>query len=275
MDHGYPQILDPDLLKMYITQGKITEKSVETNIEKLKQITIQATGSISWRAEGIKYRYNELFIDIIENVNVLISNRGTVLKSDVVGQVIMKTQLSGMPECKFGINDKLLVRENDKNDGQAQQKGIQIDDIKFHQCVRLGRFDRDRSITFIPPDGTFEVMTYRVSANINLPFKITPVIQEFENENRVEYSIKLRAIFEHSNFANSVVVKIPVPSNTANVKIYGAGIGKGKYEPDKSCIMWRIKKFQGDQEYILTGVANLVQTKNEKVWQKPPITMEF
>ena len=109
--------------------------------------------------------------------------------------------------------------------------------------MRLGRFDRDRSITFIPPDGTFEVMTYRVSQNINLTFKITPVIQEFENEFRVEYSIKLRAIFEHSNFANNVVVKIPVPSNTANVKIYGAGIGKGKYEPDKSCIMWRIKKF--------------------------------
>jgi|TARA_B110001450_G_C17611039_1_gene477283 AP-2 complex subunit mu-1 len=85
-----------------------------------------------------------------------------------------------MPECKFGINDKLLIRES--NNGQAadaektQQKGIQIDDIKFHQCVKLARFDRDRSITFIPPDGVFEVMTYRVSQNINLPFKITPVI---------------------------------------------------------------------------------------------------
>jgi AP-2 complex subunit mu-1 len=84
MDFGYPQILDPDLLKMYITQGKIGSKE-ETNIEKLKQITIQATGSISWRAEGIKYRFNELFIDIIENINVLLSNRGTVLRSDVIG----------------------------------------------------------------------------------------------------------------------------------------------------------------------------------------------
>jgi AP-2 complex subunit mu-1 len=119
MDYGYPQILDPDLLKMYITMGKISEKQ-ETNIEKLKQITIQATGSISWRAEGIKYRYNELFIDIIESVNVLISNRGTVLKSDVVGQVIMKTQLTGMPECKFGINDKLLIRDNtNAKDGET------------------------------------------------------------------------------------------------------------------------------------------------------------
>jgi AP-2 complex subunit mu-1 len=25
-----------------------------------------------------------------------------------------------MPECKFGINDKLLVRDNDKADGAAQ-----------------------------------------------------------------------------------------------------------------------------------------------------------
>jgi hypothetical protein len=46
----------------------------------------------------------------------------------------MKTQLSGMPECKFGINDKLLIRDNtNAADGEkTQQKGIQIDDIKFH-----------------------------------------------------------------------------------------------------------------------------------------------
>lgn len=69
---------------MYITQGKIKSGEIQ-NIEKLKQITIQATGAISWRAEGIKYKFNELFIDIIENINVLISNRGTVLKSDVIG----------------------------------------------------------------------------------------------------------------------------------------------------------------------------------------------
>ena len=59
-------------------------------------------------------------------MNVLLSNRGTVLKSDVVGQVVMKTQLTGMPECKFGINDKLLIRDNaNAVDGEkTQQKGI-------------------------------------------------------------------------------------------------------------------------------------------------------
>ncbi len=106
MDYGLPQICDPDLLKLYITQGKA--KKVST-AEDMKAITIQATGAIPWRADGIRYRKNELFIDIIENVNVLISNKGTLLRSDVVGQVVMKTKLTGMPECKFGINDKLFM----------------------------------------------------------------------------------------------------------------------------------------------------------------------
>jgi len=34
MDYGYPQLLDADLLKMYITQGKVQKE--ETNLEKLK-----------------------------------------------------------------------------------------------------------------------------------------------------------------------------------------------------------------------------------------------
>ena len=33
----------------------------------------------------------------------------------------MKSQLTGMPECKFGINDKLLVRE--LGSGNAAQDG--------------------------------------------------------------------------------------------------------------------------------------------------------
>merc|ERR1711892_219676 len=33
--------------------------------------------------------------------------------------------------------------------------------VKFHQCVRLSRFDNDRTISFIPPDGEFELMSYR------------------------------------------------------------------------------------------------------------------
>lgn len=107
MDYGYPQITDADLLKEYITQG--SKKIDITNAEKLKQITIRATGAISWRPENLHYSNNIVYIDVMESVNVLISTRDTLLKAEVLGQILMKTQLSGMPECKLGINDKLII----------------------------------------------------------------------------------------------------------------------------------------------------------------------
>jgi AP-2 complex subunit mu-1 len=117
MDYGYPQITDTDLLKEYITQGE--QKLDLTNAEKLKQITIRATGAISWRPENLRYTNNVAYIDVIESVNVLISTRDTLLKTDVQGQVMMKTQLSGMPECKLGINDKLIIKVQDQDPTSA------------------------------------------------------------------------------------------------------------------------------------------------------------
>lgn len=38
------------------------------------------------------------------------------------------------------------------------KQSIAIDDCTFNQCVRLSKFDSERSISFIPPDGEFELM---------------------------------------------------------------------------------------------------------------------
>ena len=70
-------------------------------------ITSQVTGQIGWRRKG--NRRNELFWDVLEYVNLLMSPQGQVLSAHVPGKVIMKSHLSGTPECKFGINDKIVV----------------------------------------------------------------------------------------------------------------------------------------------------------------------
>ncbi|PAA60256.1 hypothetical protein BOX15_Mlig027951g1 [Macrostomum lignano] len=105
MDYGYPQNTDTGILKTYITQQGIKSQTKEETTK----ITNQVTGQIAWRREGIKYRRNELFLDVIESVNLLMSPQGQVLSAHVSGRVQMKSFLSGMPECKFGINDKIVV----------------------------------------------------------------------------------------------------------------------------------------------------------------------
>lgn len=44
--------------------------------------------------------------------------------------------------------------------------------------MKLGKFNKERAITFVPPDGAFELMTYRITENVNLPFKIIPIIDD-------------------------------------------------------------------------------------------------
>jgi AP-1 complex subunit mu len=45
---------------------------------------------------------------------MLVSNNGTVLKSEIIGTLKMKSALSGMPELKLGLNDKTLFEMTGK-----------------------------------------------------------------------------------------------------------------------------------------------------------------
>jgi len=47
----------------------------------------------------------------------------------------------------------------------GKSKSVELEDVKFHQCVRLSRFENDRTISFIPPDGEFELMSYRLNTH--------------------------------------------------------------------------------------------------------------
>lgn len=122
-----------------------------------------ASNVVSWRTDGIKHNKNEIYLDVVEKLNILVSNNGTVLRSEIIGAVKMRSSLSGMPELKLGLNDKTLFELTGK---QSRNKLIELEDVKFHQCVRLNKFDTERLITFIPPDGEFELMSYRVDTHV-------------------------------------------------------------------------------------------------------------
>ena len=68
-----------------------------------------------------------------------------------------------MPELRLGLNDKVVFESTGRT---GKSKGVELEDVKFHQCVRLSRFDSDRTISFIPPDGEFELMSYRLSTQV-------------------------------------------------------------------------------------------------------------
>ncbi|PAV23846.1 clathrin adaptor mu subunit [Pyrrhoderma noxium] len=267
IDFGYPQNSETDTLKAYITTESIRSNSAA--VEESSKITSQATGAISWRRPDVKYKKNEAFVDVVETVNLIMSAKGTVLRADVDGHILMRAYLSGTPECKFGLNDKLVLDAAEKGMSDA----VELDDCQFHQCVRLNEFDSDRTISFVPPDGEFELMKYRSTSNVNLPIKVLPTVNEI-GTTQVSYIVSIRTNFNSKLSATSVVLRIPTPLNTTSVDCKVQN-GKAKYVPAENVIVWKIPRIQGGQECTLSGTAQLTATTHRQAWARPPIDVDF
>lgn len=45
-----------------------------------------------------------------------------------------------------------------------------LDDVSFHPCVRFKRWEAERILSFIPPDGNFRLLSYHVSSQKSVFF---------------------------------------------------------------------------------------------------------
>ena len=269
MDFGYPQISEPKILREYITQ--------EAHKLEVVKPPMAVTNAVSWRSEGIKHRKNEIFLDVVERLNLLVAANGTLLRSEILGSLKMRSYLSGMPELKLGLNDKLLFEATGRRTGGrglSKGKAVEMEDIKFHQCVRLARFENDRTISFIPPDGEFELMSYRLNTQVK-PLLWIEAVVEPHSHSRIEYMIKAKSQFKQRSTANNVEIVIPVPPD-ADTPSFKTSIGTVKYAPERDAIVWTIKQFHGGKEYLMRAHFGLPSVSNEEDKKdKPPITVKF
>ena len=114
MDFGYPQFTEPKVLKEYIM---VQEKHQVT------QAPVQITQAVSWRGEGIVHKKNEIFLDVIEKLNIMVNANGSVLRSEIIGSLRMRSFLSGMPELKLGLNDKILMDAHGRGQHSTARAG--------------------------------------------------------------------------------------------------------------------------------------------------------
>jgi AP-1 complex subunit mu len=276
MDHGMPQALDSTILRSFITTD--ANRMADSNKNKPP---VALTNAVSWRTEGIKHKKNEIFLDVVEKLNLLVAANGSVLHSEILGAVKMKSFLSGMPELKLGLNDKLMFEATGRAN-QARGKAVELEDIKFHQCVRLARFENDRTISFIPPDGEFDLMTYRLNTHVKPLIWVEAVVEPHKGS-RIEYMVKTKSQFKSRSVANNVEIIIPVPPDVDSPS-FKSSVGTVTYLPDKDVIVWTIKQYHGGREYLMRAHFGLPsisasdvddeKKKAENSW-KAPIRVRF
>lgn len=216
---------------------------------------------VSWREQGIKYRKNEIFLNVDEKITLLLDARGNHIRSHIDGTITLRSQLSGMPVCRFGLSD-----EHMRDDTQS----ITVDDFNFHKCVDLAKYTSERVIRFVPPDGTFQLMSYRINDMFALPFDIIPQLDE--NGDNTCLKIRMLSNFSAKSAATGVVLKIIMPQGVTK-KTTSCTNGKAKFDSQENAILWKFSKFYGEQEHLLSVDFDVPTTTTG--WFKPKITLDF
>ncbi|CCH46067.1 AP-1 complex subunit mu [Wickerhamomyces ciferrii] len=272
LEGGYPYITDLNTLKDLVPfSSSIGSKLLQTTNQIAKSYSSSTSSSqdpianlnskstdnqIPWRSSNVRYTNNELFVDIIETINVILtpqqfksrkplngSNINNKLNlysnssmphkliptvANIQGRLDFTSHLSGIPDilCNLNLNGHYL--------------GIP----SLHRCVRTERWINDEGkLSFIPPDGKSTIMNYLIDLDSytqsktqrNIGF-ITPDFKTGLGLKKNEFEIDLNINF-FKNVSKIENLKIEIQTgNQFSIKILRLSHGdfqtksNGKFE---------------------------------------------
>ena len=145
LDNGHPMITEPNALNTLIAPPSLATKmaSVLTGKSSVGEtIGEGAMSVIPWRRANVAHVNNEIYFDIVEEIDCIVESNGNVVSNDVRGTVTCASAMSGTPDLTLIFANPAI-----------------IEDCSFHPCVRYARFEREQVVSFVPPDGAFQLMS--------------------------------------------------------------------------------------------------------------------
>lgn len=269
LDNGYPLTTEPNALKAMIapptTAGRIA--AMVSGKSGVSDILPDGTiSSIPWRKTGVKYTQNEIYFDIVEEINATIDSRGQIVSFEVSGSIQCNCRLSGVPDLTLVFVDPSV-----------------IDDCSFHPCVRYARYERERVISFVPPDGQFELMQYRVQVQRLVPpiYCQPSITYQGNGTGLLEVGIGSKSMptlacnTKKGNIqVEDVSVEIPFPKSVRTVDVE-TDAGSGLFDETTKTVKWTVGKLtKKNLAPRLTGKVTL--QPNAKIPdEKPAVLLHF
>jgi len=145
-----------------------------------------------------------------------------------------------------------------------------IDDCSLHRCIRINRYQRDKVISFVPPDGYFTLMSYRVRGVDQLPIQIKPSITYKSGTGKI--SIMVTSKFKNDKPVTDIVLNIPLPKAMKSSTL-SANVGVLKQDQLTKICKWEIGRMRDEKTPLLEGVITLPPDYVPD--ESPVITAEF
>jgi AP-3 complex subunit mu len=256
LDGGLPFNLEPNILHELIRAPTLLNRT--SNLVASTSMVAEALpegvlSGIPWRRANVKYTTNEIYLDMIEELDGALDGVTGQLQNAVVrGRVVVDSQLSAVPDLVLKLSQPSL-----------------LDDIAFHPCVRLARFQREKVISFVPPDGKFQLMEYRVNGDLRMPLTVRPMVSIGDGNGSISISLATKG----DKPVEDIAVTIPFDSMCNGTTLTSKTGAVNFDEVTKTCT-WNIKSLSINQSAMIEGTFHF-DNQNGMKPSKPLVQLKF
>lgn len=228
LDNGFPLATESNILKELIKPPNILRTIANTVTGKSNFSDTLPSGQLSaipWRRTSVKYTNNEAYFDVIEEVDAIIDKTGNTVFAEIQGYIDCCIKLSGMPDLTLSfMNPRLL------------------DDVSFHPCVRFKRWETEKILSFVPPDGNFRLMSYHVGSQsvVAIPIYVRQNLSIKGGEHgRLDITVGPKTTLGRT--IESVKLEIILPKSVSNCSLV-ATQGKYTFDQNSKVLHWDVGK---------------------------------
>lgn len=260
LDNGFPLATESNILKELIKPPNILRTIANTVTGRSNVSATLPTGQLSnipWRRTGVKYTNNEAYFDVVEEVDAIIDKSGATVFAEIQGYIDCCIKLSGMPDLTLSfVNPRLF------------------DDVSFHPCVRFKRWESERILSFVPPDGNFRLMSYHIGSQnlVVIPVYIRHSIS-FRETGGGRLDITVGPKQTMGKTVEGVILEIPMAKSVLNVTLTPTQ-GKYSFDPVGKVLVWEVGRIETTRLPNIRGTINL-QSGAPPPESNPQITVMF
>ncbi|UMM38823.1 hypothetical protein L5515_016140 [Caenorhabditis briggsae] len=257
LDNGFPLVTEMNILQDLIKPPNFLRNIANQVTGRTNLSETLPTGQLSnipWRRQGVKYTNNEAYFDVIEEIDVIVDKQGSTVFAEIQGYIDVCCKLSGMPDLTMTlINPRLL------------------DDVSFHPCVRYKRWENEKVLSFVPPDGNFRLLSYHIAAQnmVAIPIYVRHVISLKPNAGKLDLTVGPK--LSMGKVLEDVVLEMVMPKCVQNCNLI-ASHGKVAFDPTTKLMQWTIGKIEVGKPSTLKGS---VAVSGTSVLENPPISLKF
>lgn len=244
LDNGFPLATESNILKELIKPPNILRTVVNTVTGKTNVSDTLPTGQLSnvpWRRSGVKYTNNEAYFDVIEEVDAIIDKSGSTVSAEIHGYIDCVVKLTGMPDLSLSFMNPRM-----------------FDDTSFHPCVRFKRWEAERILSFIPPDGNFRLMSYLIGSQscVAIPVHVRHQLSFSANGTGGKLDITVGPKQTMGRNLEGVKLEIPMPKTVLNCTLT-ASQGKYTFDPTSKILSWDVGKVDAQRQPNIRGSISL------------------